>query len=66
MNPNDDSDEFTLRPSTIELTSAWDERKRTFDRLRLLTLNDNDRKQALTEYKTAVEVFAKARRDALK
>lgn len=47
----------TLQQQTVDLTSAWDERRRLFDRLRDLRLTDKRRKELLTEYKAAASHF---------
>lgn len=50
----------------VEMASAWDERKRTFDRLRDLRLTDEDRTAALEEYRAASKLFDDARATTLK
>jgi hypothetical protein len=55
-----------LAEKTVNTTSAWDERKRLFDRLRDLTLNDEDRKKAIEAYKVADREFTAAKTDLLK
>lgn len=55
-----------LAQATIELTGAWDERKRTFDRLRDLKLSDEDRQKALADYTEASAHFEKLRSAVVK
>lgn len=46
-----------LQDQTTAFTSAWDERKRTFDRLRDLRLTDEARETAIAEYKAAAKTY---------
>lgn len=46
-----------LAQSHIDLTSAYDERKRLFDKLRNLYLDDDARQEAVAEYAVAAERF---------
>jgi hypothetical protein len=51
---------------TNDFTAAWDERKRLFERLRDLRLNDDDRKAAIADYKKACKHFDELRAALLK
>lgn len=55
------SEPSKLQQQTIDFTSAWDEHKRTFDRLRDLMMDDEQRKEALDEYLKAARAFETAR-----
>lgn len=46
-----------LAQRTVELTSAWDERKRLFDRLRDLKMDDDARATAIKDYAAAAKHF---------
>jgi len=51
---------------TNDFTAAWDERKRLFEKLRSLTMNDEDRKATIAEYKAASKKFDELRTALLK
>lgn len=51
---------------TLDMTATYDERRRTFDRLRNLSLSDPDLKQAIEDYKNANRAFEKAKAELLK
>lgn len=51
----------TLETQHNDLTSAYDERTRLFDKLRNPRLTYNDRKQAAADYTAASELFDKLR-----
>lgn len=46
-----------LQQRTIDLTGAYDERKRLFDNLRRLEMDDDERAAAIDEYKAASKHF---------
>jgi hypothetical protein len=50
-----------LQEQTTAFTAAWDERKRTFDRLRDLRLTDEARTEAIADYKAALKTFDEQR-----
>jgi hypothetical protein len=55
-----------LTQQTVDLTSAYDDRKRLFDRLRDLKMNDEARAEALKLYETAAKHFDKLRSTIVK
>ncbi len=55
-----------LAEQTVELTSKWDERKRTFEQLRRLDLSDEARKEAIEAYKRADREFTTAKNAVIK
>lgn len=46
-----------LAQSHIDLTSAYDERKRLFDKLRNLNLDEGERLEVAKEYVAAADLF---------
>jgi hypothetical protein len=57
------ADKKSLFEQTSLFTSAWDARKRTFDRLRDPRLTDPDREEAAIAYATAAAEFEKLRKE---
>lgn len=50
----------------LAYVSAWDERKRLFEAMRDLRLDDNAKTQLKAEYKKACREFERQRQDFLK
>lgn len=50
-----------LAARTADVTAAYDERKRLFDKLRDLELSDEDRAKTIDEYKQAGKHFDELR-----
>lgn len=55
-----------IAQTTNDLTSAWDERRRCFDALRNLNLDDETRKTKIIKYLAAAADFEKLRQELLK
>lgn len=55
-----------LQQQTIDMTGAYDERKRTFDVLRNLSLDDEKRAAAVEAYKRANAEFERQKSALLK
>lgn len=55
-----------LQQQTVEMVGAYDERKRTFDVLRNLSLSDEKRAKAIEDYKRANAEFERQKSALLK
>lgn len=51
----------TLAKATNDVTAAYDERTRLFNKLRSLKLTDEERKETIAEYKKAAKLFDELR-----
>jgi len=61
-----DNAQTKLQAADIEMVAAYDERKRLFDRLRDLRLNDEDRAQVRSDYAAAAKRFDELRAKLVK